>query len=283
MKHLMKTLCVALLAAGLLLPACEKPADKAAEKTEEAVQELEKAEEKAEEAEEKVEEKEEEAAEVEAAEINEDNYIKAAFEVTCVSAHIDDPARARELKDEIYPRYGFDEASFKAAQEALASNDMVKAAVAARMERCNKEFAEKLGEAQVEGEEVVVEEVVEEPVKAEEGAKAEAAKKPAKPVPAKLGAMNDTGISGGGFTESSVRINVRNDFGVSGEFRGKREGAAFMVPFKGTVSEKGDISATGERGGNTVTLKGKLSKTGATGSLSGSVHKNNFNTTFNAK
>ncbi len=279
MKGFMKSLCVALLATGLFLPACEKPADKA-EPAAEAVQEAEQAQEEAAEAAVEAAEKEEEAAEAEA-EVNEDNYIKAAFEVTCVNAHIDDPARARELKEEIYPRYGFDEASFQAAQEKLADNDMVKAAITARMERCNQEFAEKLGEAQP-AEEAGEEAAAEEAAPAE-GAAAAEKKAPAKPVPAKVGALNDAGISGGGLTETSLRLNVRNDFGVSGELRGKREGAAFIVPVRGTVTEKGDISATGERGGNTVNVTGRLTKNGATGSLSGSIHQKNFNTTFNAK
>lgn len=277
MKSFMKTLCVALLAAGLLLPACEKPAEAPAEKVEEAVQELNKAEEKVDEAKEEVAEKEEAVEEV--LEVNEDNYIKAAFEVTCVNAHIDDPARARELKDEIYPRYGFDEASFSAAQKTLAEKDTVKTAIDARMERCNKEFAEKLGEAQAEP---AAEEKAQEVDAGAEGGK-EAEKKPAKPVPAKVGMVKDTAIGGGGFSNTSLNLNVRKDFTVSGEIRGEREGANFLIPFKGKVSEKGDITATGERGGNSVNVTGRLTSNGAAGSLSGTVHQKNFKTTFNAK
>src|SRR5690554_6597466 len=182
MKSFMKTLCVALLAAGLLLPACEKPSETPAEKVEEAVQELNEAEEKVDEAQAEVAEKEEVVEE--AIEVNEDNYIKAAFEVTCVNAHIDDPARARELKEEIYPRYGFDEASFTTAQQSLAEKDTVKTAIDARMERCDKAFAEKLGEAQTEPTEE------EKAAETADGEK-EAAKKPAKPVPAKVGMVTD--------------------------------------------------------------------------------------------
>ncbi len=279
MKSFMKTLCVALLAAGLLLPACEKPTETPAEKVEEAVQELNQAEEKLDEAQEEVAEKEAEVEEK--IEINEDNYIKAAFEVTCVNAHIDDPARARELKDEIYPRYGFDEATFTTAQQTLAEKDTVKTAIDARMVRCNKEFAEKLGEAQSEP--------TAEEVKAQEADAAAAdkdgAKKPVKatPVPAHVGTIKDMALGGGGFTNSTMTLNIRKDFTISGDIRGEREGAAFLVPFKGKVSDKGDISASGDRGGNTVSVSGRLTTTGAAGSLSGTVHQKGFKTTYNAK
>lgn len=276
MKSFMKTLCVALLAAGLMLPACEKPSETPAEKVEEAVQELNEAEEKVDEA--QAEAVEQEEAVEEAIEINEDNYIKAAFEVTCVNAHIDDPARARELKEEIYPRYGFDEASFTTAQTTLAEKDTVKTAIEARMERCNKEFAEKLGEAP--SDEVAAEADAGTAVAGEEK---EAAKKPAAPVPAKVGTIKDAAIGGGGFSNTTLNMNVRKDFTISGDVRGEREGANFLIPFKGKVSEKGDISATGERAGNTVNISGRLNANGASGSLTGTVHQKNFKTTYNAK
>ncbi|MBA2662828.1 MAG: hypothetical protein H0U74_11065 [Bradymonadaceae bacterium] len=271
MKRTLKTLCIALIAAGLVFPACKK--EEAAQEPTTTAEEVAPEEQPAEE--EPVAVEEEPAAE-EAA-VNEDNYIKAAFEVTCVNAHIDDPARAREIKNEIYPRYGFDEASFAKAQETLTSRETVKMAVETRMERCNKDFAEKLGEAQVapEGEEAAVVEAV---------AEAGETKKPVvkKAVPAKTGTLNDRAISGGGFQGAELRLNVRPDFKVSGEFRGKREGSAFIVPVSGTVSDKGDLRATGERGGNTVQVNGKLNAAGASGSLSGSVHKVNYNVTFSA-
>ncbi|TXD37103.1 hypothetical protein FRC98_10220 [Lujinxingia vulgaris] len=265
MKRGIQLLIVALASAGLVFSGCDKPAEEPAT-TEEAAPEEPTEEEAA---------PEEEAAEEEAAEVNEDMYVNAAFEVTCVNAQIEDPARATEIKNEIYPRYGFTEESFNAAQEQMAERESVKMAIETRMEKCTAELAESLAEAgAAEGEEAAGEEAP-----AEEGAAAK--KAPAKPMPAKTGSMNGN-FGGGGFEGASIRMMVRPDFKVSGQVRGNREGAAFAIPFSGEVSTDGNISATGERDGNTVNVSGKLTASGAAGKIEGSVHQRDYSVNYNA-
>lgn len=265
MKRKIQVLIFALASAGLVFSGCDKPAEEPAE-TEEAAPEAPAEEEAA----------EEEVAEEEAAEVNEDMYVNAAFEVTCVNAQIEDPARAAEIKNEIYPRYGFTEESFTAAQEQMAERESVKMAIETRMEKCTAEMAEGLAEAGApEGEEAAGEEAA-----AETGSAATKKAAP-KPIPAKTGAMSGN-FGGGGFEEASIRLTVRPDFKVSGQVRGNREGAAFAVPFSGEVSRSGDISATGERDGNTVRVSGKLTANGASGKLEGSVHQRDYSVNYNA-
>ncbi|WP_199589831.1 hypothetical protein [Lujinxingia litoralis] len=267
MKRGIQLLIVALASAGLIFSGCDKPAEETAP-TEEAAPEAPAEEEAAEEAE------EEAPAEEEAAEVNEDMYINAAFEVTCVNAQIEDPARATEIKNEIYPRYGFTEESFNAAQEQLAERESVKTALETRMEKCTAELAESLAEAGAA-------EAGEEAAGEEAGGEETAKKAPAKAMPAKTGAMTGN-FGGGGFDGASIRMSVRPDFKVTGTVRGNREGAAFAIPFSGEVSRGGDINATGERNGNTVKVSGKLTAAGAAGELQGSVHQRDYKVNYNA-
>lgn len=279
MKLTLKNLFIALATAGLLLPACKKGEDAPEPAAQEATAEAAPAEEEAEAAPEEQAQADEEAAEEAPVEVNEDMYIKAAYEVTCVNAKLDDPARAGEIKQEIYARYGFTEESFVQAEEALKDRESVKMAVSTRMESCTAELAAKLGEAGAEVAEAETEEAAEEA--AEETAQA---KKPApKPTPAKVGGLRARNISGGAFEGAELRLNVRADFKVSGEFRGKREGAQFVIPVSGEVAKNGELRATGERQGNSVALSGKLTSAGASGSLQGSVHQKPYNVTFNAQ
>lgn len=277
MKLSIRNLLIALVAVALLAPACKRDAEPEAPA---AAEETAEAEEAAEEAGEEAAAEEEETAEG-AAEIDEDMYVKAAFEVACVRAHIDDPARSKEIQTEVYPRYGFTEESFKEAQEAMKGQDTVSLAVTSRMERCTAELAGGLAEAGAP--ETEAEAAEGETEAAADDTKAEAKKAAPKPKPAATGTFHDRGVSGGGFEDSQLRLNIRDNFQVSGEFRGKREGVNFIVPVSGTVAPDNTITAKGERGGNSVNISGRVTPQGASGSLTGSVHQKNYNVRYNAR
>lgn len=282
MKRSIRNLLIALVAVAMMAPACKRDAEPEAPATAEETAEAEEAAEETAEAEEEAAAEEEEETAEAAAEIDEDMYVKAAFEVACVRAHIDDPARSKEIQTEVYARYGFTEESFKEAQEAMKGQDTVSLAVTSRMERCTAELAGGLAEAGApEAEEAEAAEG--ETEAAAEGTKAVAKKAAPKAQPAATGVFHDRGVSGGGFEDSQLRLNIRPNFQVSGEFRGKREGVNFIVPITGTVAPDNTITARGERGGNSVNITGRVTPQGASGSLTGSVHQQNYNVRYNAR
>ena len=227
-------------------------------------------------AEEPAEEPAVEEEEEEAREYDENMFMLAAFEVNCVNAHIDDPADAGAIKEEIYARYGFeDQADFRAAEAQLGESESVRAGIEARMERCNEELARGLREAGYEFTE-------EEEEEAEEEAAAEERPRPApRPQPARTGSMSGS-VSGADFSNATVSLNVRADFNLRGAFQGEREGRAFNVPFNGRVAEDGTITASGSRAGNSVTVTGRLTSAGANGTVSGTINQRDFNRPYRA-
>ena len=268
MKRLTQLLILALATAGLTLTACDR--DETPAEQDEPVLAPEPEPEPAED-----DEEEEEAAR----EYNEDNFILAAFEVTCVNAQIEDPARAGEIKDEVYARYGFEgQEDFRSAEAQFGELETVKLAIETRMERCTPEVAAGLAEAGFEPSEE--EETAEEA--SEEAAEAPARRAaPPRPTPARTGSMSGD-ISGADFSGATISMQVRNDFNLRGQFRGEREGRAFTIPFTGTVGEDGRITATGERGGHTVNIAGRLTANGAQGELTGQVHQRDYRVRYNA-
>lgn len=275
MKRLTQLLIVALAAAGLTLVACESdetPVEQ--ETTAEVPQAVEEPAEAAEE------EQEEEAEEEAAREHSEDTFILAAFEVTCVNAQIEDPARAGEIKEEIYARYGFEgQEDFQSAEGQFGELETVKLAIETRMERCTPEVAAGLAEAGFDPSAEAEEETAEAEEETAEAAPRAAA--PPRPTPARTGSLSGE-LSGGDFSGATISLQVRNDFNVRGQFRGEREGRAFMIPFNGTVSENGQITATGERGGHSVNLTGRLTANGATGEVTGQVHQRDYRLRYRA-
>lgn len=265
MRMLVLSLAVAF--AGLTFSACEKEEPAAPAEETEVEQPLE--EEAAE---------EETAEEEEAREYDEDMYILAAFEVTCVNAQIEDPAQASEIKNEIYARYGFEDADdFAKAEEAIGGRDTVQRAIDSRMEECNAELAASFAEAGAE------------PAAAEEEASEEATEESAqRPAPAPKKTPPFTGrlqgtTSGSGIDNGEIDIQVRADFNVRGNLTGSREGRDFNIRFTGKADESGGFTATGERNGNTVNIRGRLTSNSASGDINANIFQSDVRATFQAR
>ena len=179
------------------------------------------------------------------AEVNEENYLKAMYEVSCVRAKVEDTEKQKEIIAEIYPRYGFTEETFTAAQTAMANNATVKVALDKKMEECTPEVALGFLTAAGEG--------------ADAGAAAAADEKaePKKTAPArawKSGTYNDSNITGGGFDKTSLRVSISDEGKVTGSLKGTREGKGFMIPISGEVSKDGRVNASGNKGPNNARL-----------------------------
>ncbi|MGM0555120.1 MAG: hypothetical protein ACQEVA_01965 [Myxococcota bacterium] len=263
MKMTVKLMMLLLIAGGLTLSACkkgdEKKADDEKAETEEPTEE--EAEQEAE---------EEEPAEEEEAEVDRDNYIEAAYQVACVEKTIEDVEKRKDIKTEIYARFGFDEESYTAASEALADDEAVKAAVETRMEKCTKEIAEGFAKAGEEGEEA-----------AEGEEKKEAKKKPAAPKPAATGTFN--GELSGGIEKGTIKLRIKDDFSVSGTARLTAEGKTQPVAVRGKVSDdKTTVSASGDSGNTDIKVSGAIKGGNVMGSVSGTVYGKNFKSKFTA-
>lgn len=276
MKMTVKVMMLLLLAGGLTLSACKKGEDDKAEdekaKTEEPTEDDEAEEQEAED------EAEEEEAEEEAeTEVDRDNYIQAAYQVTCVEKEIDDVEQRKNIKTEIYARFGFDEESYAAATEQLGEDEAVKTAVETRMEKCTKEVAEgfaKAGEGEeAEGDEAEGDEA--------EGDKEEAKKKPAKPKPASTGAFS--GNLRGGVEKGNIKLTVKDDFSVMGTARITNEGRTVPVVVRGKVADdKKSISADGSSGKTDVKVNATIKGNNINGALSGKVFGKSFKSKFTA-
>lgn len=274
MKRCSQLVLIALASAGLVFIGCDEPEEEPDVEEEETIDDEEM---------EVVDEEEDE--EEEEAEVDEDMFILAAFESECVDAEIEDEDEAASIKEEIFARYGFTEESFEEAREAMAEHEDVQDAIATRMEDCDEEMAqgfadEGAGEVE-EDEEAEEEEEAEEVEEAEEAAADPAPAQEARPEPARTGQMSGS-VGGRGTDFGNIEMQVRGDFNVRGRLRGESEGRSFQIPFNGEVSEDGSISASGERGGNTVEVTGTLSESGASGRVSGEVHERDFRHPYNA-
>lgn len=268
MKRITHLLILALMVSGLSLSACERDEETVTEPAEPTEPEVPE--------EPEVAEEEEEEEEEEAREYSVDTFIPAAFEVRCVEAHVEEEEQAATIKTEIFARYGFEgQEDFDAAQAQLGELETVQTAVNQRMENCTEELALGFQEAGYDPD-AAEEEAVEE---AQEEQQARPAAPP-RPEPARTGQMQGS-ITGSDFSDARLEIQVRQDFQIRGTFRGEREGRAFMVNFSGTVGQDGSINISGERGGNTVNMTGRLTAAGATGELSGRVHQRDYRVRYN--
>ena len=280
MKRCSYLLLIALLTAGISLTGCdllspgeEEPADDEPPVEEPVALEDDE------------DEEDEEDEEAEAPAIDEDMFILAAFELGCVAQEIEDTDEAAAINEEIYARYGLDEDSYEVASEAYGEEENVKEALEARMEACDEEMARGFAE---EGAGDLEEADEEEEAEAEEAAEEAPAAQPqrqqpqARSGPARTGALRAS-ISGSDFEDTQLTLRVRADYNVAGELRGNREGRSFLVPISGTVAENGQITASGDRRGNTVNVDGRLTEAGASGTLTGEVHQRSYRVGYNAR
>ncbi len=263
MKNTSKLLAMSLLAAGFLTacPKGEEPAAEVKVEVPEVVKEVVK-----EEVKEPVKEE---------VKVDEAMYLKAAFETTCVKAHINDAEKLKETLAEVYARYGYDEAKFGDAQKAMMENVSTTTALGEKMKLCTKEIAGQLKEKSSE-----------DLMKAE--VKADDTKADGEKVVKKAPAVVYTGkykanVSATGFTGTAMSITVKKDNKVLASFKGKREGKLFSLILRGEVKKGGVFTATGKKGTATASITGTIKKGSAVGSVSGSINKKPYNTRFNAK
>jgi hypothetical protein len=270
MKRTLEILLIGLLAGGLLT-GCPKKTEEKAETDEPATA---KQEEKAETAAQEEEEEEEE----EKAEVDQENYLKAAFEVSCVRAKIEDTEKQKEILAEVYPRYGFTAESFDEAQKAMQGNETIKVSLQSKMETCTPELAASFAKAGAEGEEG--EEAKEEGDDKKE--EKEEAKKPAKKW--KAGTYSDASVKGGGnFGKVKLMLNITDEGKVLGKLQGAREGKAFRIGLKGEIGSDGAFQASGNQGKNNARVKGRYKSGQLTGSIQGSINAKGYRMTYTAK
>lgn len=264
MKRTLKILLVGLIAGGLLT-GCPKKDDEATtdEPTQTATQEPTQTATQPEPA--------QTAAQIE---VNEENYGKALFEVSCVKAKIDDTEQQKAIITEVHARYGFDEESFAQAQEAMKDKPDVQAALTSKMEECTPELA--AGFAKAGGDDADAG-----TAEADESDEKQEAKKPAKAW--KSGAFTDNSVSGGGLEKGILKLKVNDDGRVLGSFQGTREGKGFSIPVKGEMSKDGKFQARGNKGPNQARVTGRYKSGQLNGSIQGSINKKGLRVNYTAK
>lgn len=261
MKRTLEFLLVGLLAGGLLTGCPNKEQEQSATPEEPATAAQE-------------EPKEEEPKEEPKAEINQENYLQAAFEVSCVMAKVEDVEKQKEITTEIYPRYGFTAESFAEAQTAMKDNTTVQTALEEKMKTCTPELALGLATAGADAD-AGAEEAKEETKTAE---------KPAAPAKKwKSGSYTAASVTGGGFEGAQLKLNITDAGKVMGQFKGKREGKAFMIPLKGDITKDGTVNASGNKGPNNARVTAKYGKNQVAGTVKGAVNKKGFDVGFAAK
>lgn len=200
--------------------------------------------------------------------VDEAMFIKAYYEVTCAQAHINDIEKQKEVVAEILPRYGFDQAKFDAAKAKVSAQPNIKLALEAKMKSCTKEAALGFKTAGTTGEAV----------------KAPVAKTKKPAAPSFIKSASQRGIKvGKDLQKGEIRLVFTKKLRVSGFFKGTREGKFFNISLLGTVQKNGSFSASGKQGTNNAKISGKVTKTNASGLLSGSINQKGFKVRINAK
>ena len=97
-----------------------------------------------------------------------------------------------------------------------------------------------------------------------------------------MGKLAARGLAAGDVTQTELTLNIQKDFLVLGSFKGLRDGTRFTISLRGNVDKSGSMLLNGSMGPNRVTLRGKLTKSGASGSLDGSIYAKPLNARFNA-
>ena len=242
-------------------------------------------------------------------------YVVASFVRGCLTGEMEDQEAAWKAVDELWEPLGYHQAesggfegSYGEADGEMEDLEAVEAAVEEAMESCDEEVAQGLAAGGTELlEEVGIEtaafgtaeftagleelaqagrakfaELQEEEEVAEEDDEPEAAAQPAQPAqPARTGRMTAS-ITGNDFENTSLELQVRPDFQVTGRIRGQREGRGFQVPFTGEVSQDGVIRANGQQGQDSIRVEGRLSSSGARGTVSGDVHQRSYDARYSA-
>lgn len=270
MKRTLEILLIGLLAGGLLT-GCPKKDDEKAETDEPSTAKQEEPETAAQE------EEEEEEEEEEAAEVDQENYLKAAYEVTCVRAKVEDTEKQKEILAEVYPRYGFTQESFDEAQAAMKDNETIKVSLESKMESCTPEVAAGFAKAGAEGAEG--DEATEEEGK-EEGK--QETKKPARKW--KSGTFKDNSVKGGAkFSKVKLMVNITDEGKVLGKVQGTREGKGFRIGLNGEISKDGTLQASGNQGKNNARIKGRYKDGKLIGSIQGSINQKGFRLNYTAQ
>lgn len=266
MKRMLELLCIGLVAGGMLTGCPKKPEEQppaTATQTTAKPQTAAQAQTAAQTA-------------AQAEPVNEENYNKALFEVSCVRAKVEDTEKQKSIIDEVYARYGFDEESFGKAQEAMKDKPDVQAALTAKMADCTPEMA--AGFAKADGAGTNAGTTGKEDPKKEE---TKEVKKPSKAW--KAGPYTDGSIKGGNLTGAKLRLNITDDGKVTGSFQGQREGKGFSIPVKGEIGKDGQFNATGNRGPNNARVSGRYKSGQVQGAIQGSINKQGFRVNYIAK
>lgn len=267
---LLTALLVASISSGCKPKTEEKAAEPAAEETAKAPIEEEAAEEEEEEPEVEEDETEEEEVEEEKVEVDEALYIKAAFEVSCVKAKIENPEEQKEILEKIYPRYGFESVEkFAAAEIALKDSSSVKAAIDNKMNDCTDELAKSFKEAGASDE---VKKEAEEEKKEE---KQEEKKKKAPAPKFKDGHYTGSFVAGD-IQSGKIDCDVFKSK-ITCRAVGKAEGKVFSVPASGKVEASGRFNIQGGGDKDAVHLQGELSNSGASAKLTLKAHARDYN------
>ena len=207
--------------------------------------------------------------------VNEENYNKALFEKTCVTAKIDDTEKQKVAIDEVYARYGFDEESFGKAQEQMKDKPEVTAALTAKMNDCTPELAASFGPDGATG-----------TTAGTTGAEAKEKEVTKTKTPSKAwksGAFTDGAVKGGDLEGAQLRLKINDDGKLSGSFQGKREGKGFSIPVNGEIQKDGAFTATGNRGPNNARVTGRYKSNQVQGSIQGTINKQGFRVNYVAK
>ncbi len=205
--------------------------------------------------------------------VDENMFISAFYEVTCVQAKITDAEKQKEIIAEILPRYGFDQASFDAAKTKLSAAPNVGIALKSKMEGC-KDATVAAGFKTAGAS--ATPETPETPTEVTPG-------KPKPKAPKFIQSASARGLKTGDLIQGAITLKFNKKMAVLGKFTGKREGKSFSISLLGKVQKDGNYRATGKQGSNSVTVTGRANKTSATGQLSGSINKKNFRLRFTAK
>jgi hypothetical protein len=208
--------------------------------------------------------------------VNEENYNKALFEKSCVTAKIEDTEKQKAIIDEIYARYGFDEESFGKAQEAMKDKPEVTAALTTKMVDCTAEMAASFAKADAAGTTAGTTGTT-----GKEEVKVDKPKTPSKAW--KAGGYTDGAVKGANLEGAQLRVKINDDGKLSGSFQGKREGKAFSIPFNGEIAKDGQFNATGNRGPNNARVSGRFKSGQLNGAIQGTINKQGFRVTYVAK
>ncbi len=96
--------------------------------------------------------------------------------------------------------------------------------------------------------------------------------------PPYVGRLESAPISGMGFQQAVLTIEVASDFSATGLFEGGYDGRNFEIPLEGSVDRQdGSIELSGNVAAHDVTVAGELSPRGFQGAITGDVSADDVN------